>query len=88
MGTKNSPGEFDCYANADPDEPMFILLGRDNDAPNLVRAWACKRALAITGGHKPESDWPMVFEAIQCARAMEDYRRQRVAGAPAESAAS
>lgn len=29
MGTKNNPGEFDCYANAAPDEPMFILLGRD-----------------------------------------------------------
>jgi hypothetical protein len=29
MGTKNQPGKFDtCYANADPDEPMFVLLGK------------------------------------------------------------
>ena len=25
MGTKNEPGEFDCYAAAEPDEPMFII---------------------------------------------------------------
>jgi hypothetical protein len=28
MGTKNVPGKFDCYANALPDEPTFVLLGR------------------------------------------------------------
>lgn len=37
MGTKNNPGTFDCYANAAPDEPMFVLLGRDKHAPLLVR---------------------------------------------------
>ena len=37
MGTKNNPGVFDCYANAEPDEPMFVLLGRDKDAATLVR---------------------------------------------------
>jgi hypothetical protein len=40
MGTKNDPGKFDCYANAEPDEPMFILLGRDPMAGALVREWA------------------------------------------------
>lgn len=29
MGTKSNPTQFDCYANALPDEPMFILLARD-----------------------------------------------------------
>jgi len=28
MATKKNPGEFDCYANAGPDEPMFVLLAR------------------------------------------------------------
>ena len=28
MGTKNNPGRFDCYGNAEPDEPIFVLLGR------------------------------------------------------------
>lgn len=23
MGSKTNPGQFDCYANALPDEPMF-----------------------------------------------------------------
>ena len=40
MATKNNPGTFDCYANAEGDEPMFILLGRDKFAPSLVEMWA------------------------------------------------
>lgn len=43
MGTKNNPGNFDCYTNAEPDEPMFILLGRDPLAPALVKIWAAMR---------------------------------------------
>ena len=46
MATKNNPGNHDCYANADPDEPMFILLARDPLAPILVRLWADLRAHA------------------------------------------
>ncbi len=40
MGTKNNPGKFDCYANAGPDEPMFVLLGRDRLAGHLVSIWS------------------------------------------------
>ncbi len=40
MGTKNNPGKFDCYANASPDEPMFVLLGRDRLASHLVSIWS------------------------------------------------
>jgi len=43
MGSKNQPGAFDCYANAKPDEPMFVLLGRDRSAGLLVRLWANMR---------------------------------------------
>lgn len=43
MATKEKPGEFDCYANAKPDEPMFVLLARDVSAPWLVAAWAALR---------------------------------------------
>lgn len=45
MGTKSNPGAFDCYANAEPDEPMFILLGRDRHAPTLVWLWSMMREL-------------------------------------------
>lgn len=44
MGTKNHPGEFDCYAKAQPDEPLFTLLARDPIAPYLVRIWTWLRS--------------------------------------------
>jgi hypothetical protein len=43
MGTKSNPGVYDCYENAHPDEPMFVLLGRDKLAGALVRLWADMR---------------------------------------------
>jgi hypothetical protein len=43
MGSKNKPGAFDCYANAHPDEPMFVLLGRDRIGASLVALWADAR---------------------------------------------
>lgn len=45
MGTKLNPGNFDCYENAKPDEPMFILLARDAGAPALVEKWAQEKTL-------------------------------------------
>ena len=75
MGTKLRPGNFDCYANALPDEPMFILLARDPSAPSKVRAWAYDREKAIGHGNRPTADTPMVAEARQCADDMEAWRR-------------
>jgi hypothetical protein len=63
MGTKNNPGEFDCYAEAKPDEPMFVLLGRDPDGPLLVEIWARQRELR-------GEDAAKVAEARDCAEAM------------------
>lgn len=65
MATKNNPGEWDCYANADPDEPMFILLGRDPDAPTLVERWAMVR-------QRNGED----LEKVQDARACADHMRR------------
>lgn len=75
MGTKNNPGEFDCYKNAHPDEPMFVLLARDPNAPQLVRQWATHRAVEILYGRRPENDKQMCKEALDCADAMEAWRR-------------
>lgn len=47
MGTKQNPARFDCYANALPDEPMFVLLARDDDAPFRVEDWALRRKMAV-----------------------------------------
>lgn len=79
MGTKNTPGAFDCYANAEPDEPIFILLGRDQHAARLVDEWAELREMAIDTRRKPESDRPMVEEARACAAAMRAFYAKRQA---------
>lgn len=70
MGTKNNPGAFDCYTNAEPDEPMFVLLGRDKHAPALVWLWAILREL-------DQEDPAKVHEARQCVADMIDYAHSR-----------
>jgi hypothetical protein len=68
MSTKNDPGKFDCYANAAPDEPMFVLLGRDRHAPLLVRIWVLLRH------REGKEDDAKLEEAVQCAAAMEQWQ--------------
>jgi hypothetical protein len=75
MGTKIDPGVFDCYENAEADEPMFILLARDASSPDLVEAWAERREAMIKLGTKPGSDILMVEEARECAKAMREWRK-------------
>lgn len=69
MGTKNNPGEFDCYDAADPDEPMFVLLARDPLAPILVELWASLRSQSAGNPSK-------VAEARSCAASMRAWLRQ------------
>lgn len=74
MGTKNNPGSFDCYANADNDEPMFVLLGRDKQAPKLVRDWAYGRLALVKSGAKPLAHLDKAIEAFRCADDMETWQ--------------
>lgn len=78
MGTKNNPGKFDCYDVAEPDEPMFILLGRDPISPVLVEDWANRRIEAINKGQKPHEDWAKIGEARLVATQMRLYWRDRM----------
>jgi hypothetical protein len=57
-----------------PDEPMFVLLGRDKHAPQLVELWAGQRA---SEGEDPAK----VEEVLKCAKAMRKWRYDRK-GAP------
>ncbi len=66
MATKKNPGKFDCYANAKPDEPMFVLLGRDAMAGALVRLWADMREVR---GEDPAK----VAEARACADTLDAW---------------
>lgn len=46
-----------CFNRALPDEPMFILLGRDPDAPAAIVQWARERELRINReGREPTKD--------------------------------
>jgi hypothetical protein len=70
VGTKNNPGVWDCYKNAEPDEPMFVLLGRDPMAGTLVRLWADLREAR-------NEDPKKVQEARDCAKKMDEWARAR-----------
>lgn len=67
MGTKNNPGDYDCHAHADPDEPLFTLLGRDPAASVAVRYWIAIRE--EMGGTAPEK----LEEARKCVDQMERW---------------
>lgn len=67
MSTKNNPGRYDCYTKADPDEPMFVLLGRDPAAAITVRFWMIARTVL---GFK---DTFLHSEANQCASDLENW---------------
>lgn len=82
MGTKNNPGKFDCYKAALPDEPMFVLLARDEEAPAHVRNWARARANMIAVGTLPPEDILGVLEALELADTMERWRRRNTDKAP------
>lgn len=84
MGTKNNPGQFDCYAKLEPDEPHFVLRGRDPLAGTLVRAWADgaeQRLNAVIAGswitRRPEIERQQakIAEARRCANEMDAYCR-------------
>jgi hypothetical protein len=78
MGSKNEPGKFDCYANALPDEPMFVLLARDPDFERLVKEWAVRRQYAILCGDRPDSDHDLVCEALECGIRGSQWRKENM----------
>lgn len=87
MGTKLNPGQFDCYAKAEPNEPYFTLVGRDPLAGPLVELWAHLRArdfyqAALVFGYlvamaakvepKPNAA-AKIEEAKRCAMSLRDW---------------
>jgi hypothetical protein len=61
-----------CMAKAGDDEMTFVLLARDEDAPDTIRDWIRRR---IARGKNQPGDAKLV-EAEECARVME---RERIA---------
>jgi len=75
VGTKNQPGDFACYTKALDDEPMFVLLARDPQAPGMIEDWAETRRDAINANRRPISDIPQVEHALALAAQMRMWRR-------------
>jgi hypothetical protein len=74
MGTKLQELRDGCFARAMDDEPMFVLLARDEQAPTRVRDWATQRKSDVSLGRKPASDMDQVNYAFQLADQMEAWR--------------
>lgn len=83
MGTKNNPGQFDCHAKAEDEEPLFTLLARDPLAHGLVELWVHLRAgdlasavfcfgylVAQARQRPPEASQMKLAEAMSCAADM------------------
>lgn len=73
-GAKGCPdGEFDCYADAADDEPIFVLRAKDALAPAVVKYWLALREL-----HRPakgdEREVRKQVHADDICRAMAEWR--------------
>jgi len=95
MSTKNNPGQFDCYAKADPDEPLFALLAKDPIAPYLVQIWKAVRsgdqveayraiydailALRRSGRTLLPAGCEKATEAVLCSREMQRWHNDKIA---------
>jgi len=66
MTTKSEPSPFSCYDRAEPNEPIFTLLGRDPMAGILIRLWVKLREEAGEDRAKLE-------DALACAAACERW---------------
>ncbi len=57
-----------CMNRAEPTEMTFVLLGRDNCAPETIRHWCLLRVA------KGKNTWDdeQIQEALACALVMED----------------
>jgi hypothetical protein len=66
VGSKSRPSKYDCFSKAEPDEPMFVLLGRDPCAPILIDTWCELRK-------RMGEDFEKLDEARACAEACEQW---------------
>ena len=72
MGTKKNPSEeFNCYAHAADDEPIFVLRAKDPYAHLLVDKWADMKS---SEGSMDEKQIRKIAEARKCAADMREWR--------------
>ena len=71
MGTKTDPGDYDCYAKAAEDEPIFVLRASDPLSPKLVRKWVSMSIETTKHNDKFIKKW---MEAMNVATEMEFWK--------------
>lgn len=76
MGTRNRPGQYDCWSRLADDEPYFLLMARDNSAPAAIIAWVGDRLDRIKNGERRGADdLPQLREALGAIRDMVAWHR-------------
>jgi len=59
-------------SRAEPNEMVFVLLGRDPIAPIVIRIWCMLRVLIS----KNQKNDKQIVEALECADVMEKERKE------------
>ena len=75
--TRRRKVEYDCLKKLEPDEPCFVLIGRDRASTAVIKIWATLWLQEISLGLRPESDRAQVTQALKIARDMEIWLRDR-----------
>lgn len=63
MGTKANPGPFDCYAKLEPNEPYFLIMGRDPMGQQLVEMWCSGAELWLSSKYGSPGNDNLTFGA-------------------------
>lgn len=63
-----------CLNKATKDEMIFVLLARDAAAPGAIRFWCMERVRL----EKNKLSDPQIQEALECARIMDEQRRNDI----------
>lgn len=61
-----------CLSKARDDEMLFVLISRDEAAPDTIMDW-CRRRVFLG---KNKRDDPQIIEAIACAERMRHQRKK------------
>ena len=75
--TKTTPSIFRCYEAALPDEPMFVILGRDPAGPATIDFWANQRIKM--GKVSTDDDRERIRAAVDEAKDFQQWRDEQIA---------
>lgn len=78
--TDNILNRESCWNNAAPDEPLFILKGSDETAPDTILMWAARYLLAKGGwAHMTQKQRDKYNDALGVAQRMRIWRSKSTA---------